>query len=122
MLPPPPPHNWPQFLCFDIHFHQKVPTSESSAPPPQQRLAPPNGKYWIHHYQSSGGSRISHWGGSANLRQGCFLAETYAKTKEFGPVVGGAVAPPQSWTCQCKVLIVVWGRLNHDPRHGLCGS
>ena len=36
------------------------------------------------------------WGGrrpvgGANLQCGCFLAETYAKTKELGPVGGGGV-------------------------------
>ena len=51
---------------------------------------------------TSGGSRISRWGGGrraiggANLRHGHFLAKMYVKTKELDPVGGGCMtaAPP----------------------------
>ena len=48
-----------------------------------------------HVCKTSGGSRISHWGG-ANLRHVHFLAKMYAKTKEMDPVGGGGApaAPP----------------------------
>ena len=45
-------------------------------------------------YLSSGGSRISRWGGTnplrgADLRSVPFSAKMYVKTKELGPVGGG---------------------------------
>ena len=47
-----------------------------------------------------GGGGAEPLGGSANLRCGCFLAKTYAKTKELDPVGGGACwwHPPGSAT------------------------
>ena len=43
-------------------------------------------------------------GGGADLRHGCFLAKTYAKTKELDPVGGGAragSAPPPDLPVIC---------------------
>ena len=47
---------------------------------------------------TSGGSRISHWGGGANLQCIHFSAKMYAKMKEIDPVGGGVhhSAPPGS--------------------------
>ena len=52
----------------------------------------------------SGGSRISHWGGTdplggANLQRVHFLAKTYVKVKEIDPVGGACTAAPP-WICQ----------------------
>ena len=43
--------------------------------------------------KTSGGSRISRWGG-ANLQHGHFLAKMYARTKELDPVGGRAGGAP----------------------------
>ena len=53
-------------------------------------------------------------GGGANLRHRCFSVKTYVKTKEFGPVGGGA---PETFVCRSateiyakmKKLGHVWG-------------
>ena len=59
----------------------------------------------IRYSATSGGSRISRWGGGvptrwggANLRRVHFLAKTYVKTKEIDPVGGARAggAPPGS--------------------------
>ena len=68
----------------------------------------------LHHKmsQTSGGSRISRWGGGAdplggaNLRCVHFLVKTYAKTKEMDPVggrTGGAPPDPPMQTVKIKV-------------------
>ena len=48
-------------------------------------------------------------GGGADLRRGCFLAKTYAKTKELDPVGGGGHVrrrrPP--WIPQCDNAVYV---------------
>ena len=50
------------------------------------------------------GGAPSHWGG-ADLQCGCFLAKTYAKTKELDPVGGGAAAArPGSANVMCNKL------------------
>ena len=57
-------------------------------------------------YISSGGSRISRWGGAdplgggANLRCIHFSAKTYAKTKEIDPVGGGGHTGGAPWIRQ----------------------
>ena len=59
---------------------------------------------------SSGGSRISRWGGGggADLRRLCFSAKTYAKTKELDSVWGECMptAPPGSANAQNSKIIV----------------
>ena len=67
------------------------------------KLSPHTGQfpsYTYLAYCSSGGSRISRWGGGvlthwrgANLRHVHFSAKTYAKTKEIDPVGGGGHVP-----------------------------
>ena len=59
----------------------------------------------------SGGSRISHWRGGADLRRGRFLAKMYAKTKELDPIGGqGAGGTPLDlpmfphWSPPCPPL------------------
>ena len=40
-------------------------------------------------------------GGGANLRHRCFSVKTYVKTKEFGPVGGGA---PETFVCRSATV------------------
>ena len=74
-------------------------------------------QYWC---QSSGGPRISHWGGAdplggTNLRRVHFLVKTYAKTKEIDPVGRGAACqwhPPGSTNAKMSALrLLLWPAL-----------
>ena len=62
---------------------------------------------------NSGGSRISHWGGS-NLQCRCFSVKMYAKMKELDPV-GGAHTGSAPWICQWSSYFVLHVKLITYP-------
>ena len=82
----------------------------------------------------SGRSRISRWGGGADLRCRCFLVKKYAKTRELGPVGGVHRARPldppmmQLFDLQKKTMLVIEMHLRMlpdslsflTPSRGLC--
>ena len=61
----------------------------------------------LFYLQSSGGSRISHWGGGgADVRRWRFSIKMYMKTKELVPWGGGHAPDTPSRSASEKIIII----------------